>query len=500
MKAEEPQPTNGQEGTEVEPVADAHASEKPLSGPPNQARAISKKTAGNRAIVDANRRWARDQHQPFLTALHEFHGSLTALRELSREFGPQVEDWPDQLGLEAIEAMEGCSAEQRNALTKMTTAAIPDLMMGSLVLGPPPDEVPAGEADGHEEDAPKPLAEWLEVADLFDGDMSVAYRMLDITYRRVTRPWSRNVFYGSLLVSTVSALEVLLASMVRERYLLNPEALGDETTFTLKELESFSDISDAQYSAADKKASEVVRGGLSAWIEWLEKHPKIKLSSYSSDFGFLNELMQRRHIVVHNASQVSTSYLAEMKKHVEPDKLPEKGQRLLVDGDYLSRALDEIEIVGDLLAADLWSKSRSTDEQKAIVELYNRSYDLLVGRQWTPVAHICKFGELTSKEETFTLIFKVNGLIARKRLGEDIEADVSRWETSALGIRFRLAKSALLGHDEETATLAIAALKGEEVSLEALHEWPLLEDFRRSAEWEGCRSEAEKIVKKRYGT
>jgi hypothetical protein len=77
--------------------------------------------------------------------------------------------------------------------------------------------------------------------------------------------------------------------------------------------------------------------------------------------------------------------------------------------------------------------------------------------------------------------FKVNGWYARKVLGGTntiIEA-VQAWDTSALSIRYKLAKSLLLDEDQAAIELMESRLDEAAFDYGLLKRWPLLEKFRK---------------------
>jgi hypothetical protein len=100
--------------------------------------------------------------------------------------------------------------------------------------------------------------------------------------------------------------------------------------------------------------------------------------------------------------------------------------------------------------------------------------------RWRLVEKLCNEGLQLADKEAGRLVFKVNGWLAQKRqVGvESVRPDIEAWDTSALGIRFELAKHALLDDFKSVADAARLAFSLGQLSGWEIRNWPLLEEFR----------------------
>jgi hypothetical protein len=427
-----------------------------------------------------NRRLAKGVHQPFLQSMHRFQGSMTTLRQIHDKLTPTVAGWPDEIMDEFTAAIEPYSKAQQDALLKLANEAAPLLVRGTLIFRSEEDN---GEEDNGEEAEPDAITKaWKMVAEQMNGDMAAAYHVVHLIYKRSTTPELAHTFHRSLLVSAVAALEVLLLELVRNFYLAHPEALGDEATFTLSSLSSFSSIDDARYQAVEEKAHDVLRPGLVGWMKWL-KSQKIDLKTHCVNFDQLVEIIQRRHVAVHNDALVSRAYRSKLEEltGLEP---PPLGTLLNIDADYFNAALDELEAAGNLLAGAVWTKCHSDAEDIVLYELYVRTYDLMLAGRWVPTGCISKKAEQRMKpEDDLYWVTKANAWLARKRLGEDVSEEVRNWRTAVLGTRFQAVQAALLDDFSNVELLLQRCLQSEELGLEDAGEWPVLEEFREKEAW-----------------
>ena len=410
---------------------------------------------------------------------------MTTLRDISQKLTPTVSNWPDELMQQYNAILERYPSDQQKALMDLTSEAIPGLVSGSITFRQQQDAPSSNDEGGSNGGNFGILPSWKRVADLMDGDMGAAYELLNIAYQRVSTPKRTMMFHRSLLVSAVSTLEVLIRQLISSFYLLHPKALSDDTTFTLSDLSRFSDLRDAKDAAAEQKADQILRGGVESWSAWLRSTLKIEFKTHCGDFGTLVEIIQRRHIAVHNGGIVSRSYQQKLSELAGITDHPAMGTPLPIDADYLGRALDEIESAGNLLAAGVWTKCLSDAEDFMIFELYVRSYDLLLANCWRPAACMCAAAmKRLDHDDDLYLIHKVNGWLARKKLGQEIQAEVEQWPTRTLNTRFQAAQAALLDQYDSLGELLVKCIRAGDLELEDVWEWPLLEDFRKTERWQ----------------
>jgi hypothetical protein len=242
---------------------------------------------------------------------------------------------------------------------------------------------------------------------------------------------------------------------------------------------AFDSLEDAQEDAISKKVDAVLHGDLDEWSKWLKQFPDLNLESLCIDYRTLFELFQRRHVILHNGGRVSRLYLRRMERF--GNREPLVNTPLPVDDVYLERAFDELEALGALLVAGVWSKAWPKEEPAAIHSLYLRSYDLLLAGRWIAVEKICSIGKkLKSSDEASRHIFQVNEWVAQKRLrGIDAVLDqVRAWDTSALSLRFTFVQAALADDLDRAFDIVDQLLAAQELELDDLLEWPVLEEMR----------------------
>ena len=291
------------------------------------------------------------------------------------------------------------------------------------------------------------------------------------------------ILRNSLLTAAVASFEATVANVATEFYHYRPEALemdsrDHEKEFSLKELKQFSSIDDAVDFSISRRIESLVFGGLSDWRCFFNDALKIDLSTLAIDWPELQEILQRRHAIVHNGGRASRRYIAQVRLGRPDVKIPE-GEPLSCEQEYLEYAIDHLLVAGALLITAVIIKFSPDDAPSS--ELSRLAYSLLRGGRLEATRRLCDFGMNMPIEQDEALIFKVNMALAIKaKLGiEGIAEEMGSWDVSALSDRFKLAKASLLGNLDEAFMLLSLLVERDEISVEDLLEWPLLAEMRK---------------------
>lgn len=319
------------------------------------------------------------------------------------------------------------------------------------------------------------------LAERFPNELWVD-RLWSSYFRVSIRQRRTELLYRSLLVSLVGAFEVLLGSLLAYFFSARPAALsgqdgvlGGEKEFSLSDLEQAGSIEDARDLAIARRVEAFLYESFDSWSRWFEKHLHFGFSEVCVSWPTLRELIERRHVVVHNGSRVSRRYRSNLGITAAEPKI---GTHLGVDQAYLINATSELRVLGILLTQLTRIKLDVEHAEEAVAKLHGESYSMLRRADWPGAQALCQAGLRLKVPQTDLLLFKVNAWIARAYMDEDIAKEVESFDFSALAPRFRLARAALLDDPTSVFDLLEESLKAGELPLEALFDWPLLERIR----------------------
>lgn len=427
--------------------------------------------------------------------------SLDQLEQLSRQFRARIE------GLrELLEAIAPHAAAldrpdrikqhiERSGLPPEGRKLLSELLIFENKPGDGADEPKDAPADGlgsdpdSDETAPhastsedEPSAESVpdearEFTELIRHQPSAVLKVLRQFTQGFVAPRA-SLLNGSLLTVAIASFEFLLAGLYAYHQLQHPKQLEtDEKEFSLAELVEIGSIQEAQQAIAERRVEAFMSKRLDEWSTWSERLLGPSFDALSLDAAHLNEMFQRRHIIVHSGGKVDRRYLQRVELSDEP---PDIGDELPVSDEYLYAALDELEVLGYALFAVARSKWQSESAAEAAGELNGRILDLMQADRWAPARKLAEVGGTLEQVDSIRWVIQVNLWISAKRLDEfeDCKQDVESWDVTALADKFKLAKACLLGHRDSAFELLASTLKGADVIPGEAWDWPLLDGMR----------------------
>lgn len=400
---------------------------------------------------------------PFAVSLYRFQEEIDALRQLHDEVcGHAAELDSDEVTVEQLSAVKALDSERRIRLKEWIEAGLKR------------EDGEESPSVGLSDEDDRTLSE------IFGDNLVAARQTHQLLIRRALSPRREVLLRSSLLTMVVSAFEVLLGGLAARHFELHPKSIGNAKQFTLEELAGFDSLDDIQDAAIAHRIYQLLQAPLADWSKWLNKDSGlgVRLENLAVDYAQLAEIIQRRHIIVHNGGAVSSLYL----DRVEFDEAaPGLGTMLTVDQDYLEMALDHMDTAGNLVAVGVWSKERPDAEVAAVSALSNRMEQSLFAGRWVVLRKICSVGKKIASLEVSRQIFQVNEWLSIKRLEDrsSVTEAIVDWDTSALGPQFRLVQLALL--DEADAFFSVAPVIFREggIGREPLTSWPVFEELRR---------------------
>jgi hypothetical protein len=319
------------------------------------------------------------------------------------------------------------------------------------------------------------------LAEIYGDDPEVLQKVDEAFRTAAVRPRRDQLLHGSLLVMAFGALETTIAGIGAQHFLLHPAAMpGEEKEFSLADLAAFERIQDARELAITRRVDGLVRGGLESWNAWLGQLLKVDLREVASEYETLVEVIQRRHVVVHNAGLVSRQYLANVE-----GVSAEPGDKLVVDRPYLEIAIREIAIFGARLLLLAWSKWLPGESDLAAQKANDLVFQELVAGRFEIAHCIAKTARGIAEEDQIRWFLQVNGWLAvRGADGVDaIKDEVEAWDVSALSPLYVAAKAALLDDFDTLFEHLPPLVEHGEIGKKHLEEWPLFNYSRTDPRW-----------------
>ncbi|MGN8244227.1 hypothetical protein ACTHAM_001127 [Cellulomonas soli] len=290
------------------------------------------------------------------------------------------------------------------------------------------------------------------------------------------------ILYSSLLVSMVGTFESAVSEVALYCFTKHPSALNlEQRSFTWSEITQHASIEDFQRATAAKRIAEMQYGSIIDIFESLKRCFKIDVPSEYLGFDF-QEVIQRRHLVVHNSSMVSALYRDRLRGM---ESLPKENEQLRIDSDYLLRAADLLSVVVFHLCWATASKMLSGKDMEKFENMaVNVPYQMLQAGRFDAAqrqTRVCEHSK--TRAESARLVMQVNQWLAMKLDGRlsECRQEIADWDTGVLENRFKLARHALLGENSQALEYVRQMRRDEALSMNWWLTWPLLADVREYA-------------------
>ncbi|MFJ4549536.1 hypothetical protein ACIP4X_09935 [Streptomyces sp. NPDC088817] len=302
------------------------------------------------------------------------------------------------------------------------------------------------------------------------------------------RPSRIDFLLESTVVSAVTSFEVLFSSLIASFLKVSPQALEamsreKEREFSLRDLKGLSSIEEAVDLAISRRVDELMFGSVAEWRKFCIDKLNIKFEDLCSDWPAVQEIFQRRHVLVHAGGVASHRYVASVASAGRSVDV-KVGKKLNTSEIYVHQTLDAIMSFGILLASSIGMKFAKEHESTILSSLHKLTYTRLLAKQDELVKHLCTAGEKIAVGYDDQLLFKVNGWIALKRTDpKAVALEMKQWDTSALEDRYKLAKMCLASQNDEALGLMKKMHSAESLSSEDVLEWPLFEELRNMPDY-----------------
>lgn len=292
----------------------------------------------------------------------------------------------------------------------------------------------------------------------------------------------QKLLYRSALISLISAAEWFLAQIFRQYFQSHPEASGiRDKLLSLEDLNNIGSINEAKAYLIDVRIDELMRCSITDWLEFLTGKVKLSAGYLTPNRDDLIEVFLRRNLMVHNDGVVNSTYAGRVPlNRREGVKI---GDEMSVSPEYLARAIDLVEKIFILIAAELWKQLDLKDEERAEV-LTKVAFDRIKQERYA-VAEGLSFFTYKDKNvsERYQLIGQLNYWQTLKWQGrlEEIRKEIEDADFSAKDGLYQVARLTLLGRFDDVFDAIPNLLRAEKITVEQLQDWPIFREVRTDA-------------------
>ncbi len=316
-----------------------------------------------------------------------------------------------------------------------------------------------------------------------DGSKVSSYlpRNIRVEYQKFeAREKQKEILYRGSLLLLVTYFENLIAGVLRESFVKYPQRISlDEKSVSYKMLTEMENIEEIKNALIDQEVTNKMYDSMLEWKKYFQKNLKLELKAWDDEFEFIQEIMARRNLYVHNNGIINSIYI-NLVKEANKDSI---GNILSIDREYIDNAIDIIEYIGMSLIIEVWIKecADNQEEVNVITDMIYEEY--LEPFRWKMARH---FYELCLKSSKILnadrILCKINIWQCYKWLGEydKVRDEVKKVDVSAFKPMYTLG---ILALNEDYERFFEFYDHQTDIREEQLKEWPLFMELRKSKEY-----------------
>src|SRR5690625_15570 len=287
-----------------------------------------------------------------------------------------------------------------------------------------------------------------------------------------------NHLYESSLITLITYFELLVGSLVKEYLKINPYILNiNDKKLTYELLAEFDSIDAALEYIKEKEIEKLMFKGFNNWMTFIENKIGIKNKSLHENKDEINEIINRRHLLVHSGGIVNGIYLKKVR-FAESFGV-RLGDKVEVDEKYITDSLEIVKRYGNLLGICIWKSAKKESEYR-LAYLLKSCIKFMEQEEYLLARDCSVLLESETIDEDLYLLAKINYWQTYKWSDEfeTIKEEVENFDFSTKAKKFEIAQLILLDKYEEFMDYVNKNGLPEGIEVNDIKTWPLFKKLR----------------------
>lgn len=291
-----------------------------------------------------------------------------------------------------------------------------------------------------------------------------------------------------MIIGLISAYDSFISRLLRCVISTHEEIIMvSEKSIKYSELSQFETITHFRDSIIAKEVDAIARDSHASQFDWLSKKFGVKLKEHLDVWHQFIEICERRNLLTHTGGVVTDIYLRNCKKYGVPNIDLSIGDRLVVDDQYFSEAVDIIHEVGTKLAHEIWRKFYKSEKKQADSDLNDLGLDLIHDGSYRLAEKFLSFGiklKPHSSDRIRRMMFiNLANCINLQGNKEEAQRLLGEEDWSATGVEFRISVASILGETEKVVRMMKQMGTSGSLSSGDYRDWPVFRGMRKEPEF-----------------
>lgn len=299
------------------------------------------------------------------------------------------------------------------------------------------------------------------------------------------------LLFRSAIVILKSYYDSLLTDLLDHYYRIHKKSIKKEKKFTTDDLLKYDSIEDLIDDIISEKVNSMILQQIKKQLIMIKQNEDLKINLNKEEiinWDVVEELFQRRNIIVHNDGIVNKHYLNNINKNLgflNKQELKE-GCEVTIDKKYFLNVFDELILVGIIIVQKFWRKFDKNKLEDANHILLNDTFNLLIDKKWKIVERLGIFSRaINIKDKDYRLYMDFNYLQSLKWQKKEglLNEELKKYKIDKLGPIFKLAKYVLMNDKNNFYKNIKNAIIVDKITREDFFIWPLFREFRKDKDY-----------------
>lgn len=299
------------------------------------------------------------------------------------------------------------------------------------------------------------------------------------------------LLFRSAIVILKSYYDSLLTDLLDYYYRMYKKSIKKEKKFTTDDLLKYCSIEDLIDDIICEKVNSMILQPIKKTLSMIEQNEDLKINLYKEgiiNWDIVEELFQRRNIIVHNDGIINKHYLNNINKNLDFLKKQElkEGCEITIDKKYFLNVFNELFLVGIIIIQKFWrkfDKDKLKDANKILIE---DMYDLLIDKEWKIVERLGIFSRsinIKDKDDRLYMDFNYLQSLKWQKKEDLLNEELKKYKVDELRPIYKLAIYALMSDKNNFYKNIKNAIIVDEITREGFFLWPLFREFRKDKDY-----------------
>lgn len=287
----------------------------------------------------------------------------------------------------------------------------------------------------------------------------------------------------------VNAYEKLIGDIIEWQLYNKPDKALDSEHISYRSLLNFNSLEEAKKYVIDDVITEFLKNkSAKEQLKYFKDEFGISIKSLFPKTNLFEELVLRRHCIVHTGGIATSEYIQRAKgiNGVSTEGI-EVGQKIPLKSEYVANAWRIVYALGIILFHQVgqnYARSTKNKEKEKSIDFYliESAYNAIENKAYKAAQYILEYAnkiKLSGDSAKYYVILNLAQAYLWQGKKDKCNELLDKHDWSCLSGKFQLSVAALRNQEEKFRELLTLVVKQQDIKVQELLEWPIFKLMRK---------------------